>query len=133
MRKILIAIFAIVVGIMLIKAGFLQFDKPVKIDKTIRCSDGTVEWLLQVYSDGEVSIQPIGNVPKNIVIPEKLEDYTITQIASYAFSGYPDLRTIECPATITYVGDYAFAGCDKLVSVVYASEDVEFGEGIQYK
>ncbi len=133
MKKIFMVVVIIIIGLILIKANILQFDNPAKIEKTIRYNDESVEWLLQIYNDGNVSIQPIGEIPKNIIIPQEIQGYTINQIADYAFAGYTDLRTVECPPTITYVGDFAFLDCDNLVSVVYNAEHVEFGVDIYGK
>ena len=133
MKKMFMVVVIIIIGLILIKANIFQFDNPAKIEKTIRYNDENIEWLLQIYDNGDVSIQPLGEIPKNVIIPEQIQGYTVNQIADYAFAGYVDLRTVECPATITYVGDYAFADCDSLVSVVYNAEHVELGNDIYGK
>ena len=133
MKKLFMIFVFAVIALILIKSNIFQFDDYVKIEKTMRCSDEKVEWLLQIYNNGDVSIQPIGAIPKNVIIPESIEGYTVNQIADYAFAGYTELRTVECPATITYVGDYAFLDCDNLVSVVYSAEHVDFGTDVYGK
>ena len=80
--------------------------------------------------DGENNI-------KDVVIPDKINGYTVTEIGEYAFSSrnvelykfqwfkYQEkdnmFNSISIPETVKSIGDYAFAGCFKLTSINMSS------------
>lgn len=53
---------------------------------------------------------------KRITIPEKLEQYEVIKIGSYAFRN-TELEEIVCPDTILEIGDEAFSGCKNLIQI----------------
>ena len=61
---------------------------------------------------------------KSIVIPEKADGYTVTEIASNAFSYNTVIESVEIPGTVGAIEDLAFSGCTSL-------ESVALGEGIE--
>ena len=86
------------------------------------------------YIDGETKTAIVtqyagedGNYSGNIVIPETItvdgENYTVTEIESYAFE-YSGIQSVVIPATVTKIGYQAFYDCDALISV-------EFSEGFK--
>ena len=50
----------------------------------------------------------------NVVIPETVNGYTVTQIGQSAFEGNTNIVSIDLPDTITIIGKRAFAGCTNL-------------------
>lgn len=82
------------------------------------------------YIDGETKTAIVtqyagedGNYSGNIVIPETItvdgENYTVTEIESYAFE-YSGIQSVVIPATVTKIGYCAF-DCYNLYSVKFAS------------
>lgn len=55
-------------------------------------------------------------------IPERIAGYDVTEIGQYAFSGHPELRTIEVPRNITKIGRGAFADCPYLTFVTLTDD-----------
>lgn len=128
MKKMFLILVLFILVFALFKANIFDFEEHLSIKETIRCEHENVEWMLQIYSNGNVSIQPMGSVPVNVIIPDQIGEYTITHIADYAFSGYKNIKTIECPDTVNYIGDYAFWDCQNLVSIVFSDEDIIINE-----
>ena len=56
-------------------------------------------------------------LPAHLVIPAKIGDEEIKEIASWAFYNCTGLRSISLPARITKIGGYAFSGCTGLTSI----------------
>lgn len=50
-------------------------------------------------------------------IPEKLNGYTVTAIATNAFSYCTELTSVSIPQTVTSIGEYAFSGMTGLTSI----------------
>lgn len=127
-KKMFLILLLFVLVFALFKANIFDFEEHLSIKETVRCQHEDVEWMLQIYSNGDVSIQPMSNVPVNVIIPKQIGEYRITHIADYAFSGYKNIKTIECPDTITHVGDYAFWDCESLVSIVFPEKKITIDE-----
>ena len=128
MKKLFLIFALIILLIALFKANIFEFDDVISVEKTMRCTNEGIEWMLQVYSDGTASISPMSDLPANLIVPSSIDGYTITKISDYAFSGYKNLKTIEFGETISEVGDYAFWDCENLVSVVFASKNIDIKE-----
>jgi hypothetical protein len=127
--KKLFMIFAfIILMLALFKANIFEFEDVVSVEKTVRCTQDDIEWMLQVYSNGEVAIAPMGDLPTNVVVPTNIDGHTITKISDYAFSGYKNLKTVELPSPIQDVGNYAFWDCENLVSVVFEEKQIRIKE-----
>jgi hypothetical protein len=114
----------------LCKIGFFDFEIPIKVDTTIRVTENNIDWMVQLYENGDVAIQPIGDLPNNVIIPLQIEGYTITSIAEYAFSGYTEIKTVEIPETVLEIGDYAFWGCENLASVSFSNKITSLPENV---
>ena len=52
-----------------------------------------------------------------VVIPEKLDGYTVVAIGNGAFRNNTNLRAVTIPDTVTSIGDSAFYGCKRLSDV----------------
>ena len=61
----------------------------------------------------------------DVIIPEEINGYSVTEIGSRAFSDCSNIKSIVLPKSIQIVGSYAFSNCDSLESV-----DMEENGGI---
>ena len=62
-----------------------------------------------------------------VVIPSKLDGYTVVAIGYGAFRGNNNLRAVTIPDTVTSIGDYAFDNCKKLSEVTLSSTLTSLG------
>lgn len=53
----------------------------------------------------------------DIVIPEEIDNITVSGIGDYAFCNCTDITSLTLPENITNIGNYAFAGCTSLTNV----------------
>ena len=101
-------------------------------------SDGFAYRLLD---DGTASI--IGcYLSGDVVIPEKLDGYTVTNLAAQLFYGVSGVTSVTIPATVTYFGtqqdnndwDYVFSYCYYLENIFVDSENPVFKsvDGVLY-
>ncbi len=54
---------------------------------------------------------------EDVYIPSKIDQYTVTSIGDYAFSGCVLFGHAYIPDTVTHIGNYAFCGCDLMMYV----------------
>ncbi|MBE6756298.1 MAG: leucine-rich repeat domain-containing protein [Ruminococcaceae bacterium] len=73
---------------------------------------------------GEVSIAKYIGTETDIVIPEKIDGYTVAAISDNAFKNQ-NIKSVIMPDTIEEIGESAFEGCEKL-EYIKISPSVEF-------
>lgn len=56
------------------------------------------------------------------------EEYTVVEIAEFAFEANDNVTSVVIPDTVKVIGDYAFYDCHELTEVTIYSKDVVFGE-----
>lgn len=69
------------------------------------------------------------SVEHEVIIPETIQDVTVTSIASDAFKSCTSITSITIPKTVKYIGDFAFYDCDKLTKVTLPESVIELGVG----
>ena len=69
-------------------------------------------------------------LPAHLVIPAKIGDEEIKEIASWAFYNCTGLRSISLPASITKIGERAFFYCKGLTSITLPANLTEIGGGV---
>ena len=108
---------------------YVQFDKePVySVSDIGSCTD--VDIIIPSVHDGKLvegiassAFSGCGDL-KSITLPD-----SITNIGSYAFSGCGDLKSITLPDSITNIGSYAFSGCSSLTSISIPASVTNIGE-----
>lgn len=57
------------------------------------------------------------NTDSNLVIPEKIGNYTVTNIGEDAFSNCNHLTSVSLPESLIYIADFAFYDCENLESI----------------
>ena len=65
-------------------------------------------------SNNTITITGYSSNSTELIIPEKINGYSVTSIGSYAFVELNSLTSVEIPDSVTSIGFSAFAGCDKL-------------------
>lgn len=65
-----------------------------------------------------------GNPTATLEIPAEIDGYSVVSIASRAFSGQTEMKSLSLPDTVKYIGEYSFWGCTSL-------KTVEFGESLE--
>ena len=68
-------------------------------------------------SNEEVTITDYTGTDTDLVIPDRIEGYPVTEIASGAFSYCDTLCAVTIPDTVTDVESWAFGGCRNLTTV----------------
>ena len=78
--------------------------------------------------DPEIS-SVFGAIPTEgeLIIPETLGGYSVSEIASYAFSMCTNMTSVSIPDSVTYIGDYAFSGCSGLTNVTIPDSVTKIG------
>ena len=95
----------------------------------------------ELLSDGTASITGFA-VRGDIVIPDKIDGHTVTNLKSQLFSSERGITSVTVPATVTYFGssktsvdfDYVFSYCYDLQRIVVASGNKAFKsvDGVLY-
>ena len=67
--------------------------------------------------DGTCMITGYNGSAAEVIIPEKIGDLTVTDIANSAFVDRSTLTNVTIPDTVTYIGMAAFMSCGKLTDI----------------
>lgn len=88
------------------------------IISAVTLSDG-ISYNYNVTSYGTAVITSVvnNNDSDNIVVPESINGYTVTEIGSNAFVGCFSVEKITIPDTVVSIGDSAFMSCTSLTEV----------------
>jgi len=66
---------------------------------------------------------------QDVIIPASINGVNVAMILDSVFAGNSYMKTVEIPATITYIGLNAFSSCPNLEKVIGAESVVEIGDG----
>ena len=77
------------------------------------------DFTYSVLSDNTAQITGYSGTAANLVVPDKLDGYTVTRIGGSAFRGNSALSAVKLPDSVTYIDGSAFADCTNLESVNY--------------
>jgi uncharacterized repeat protein (TIGR02543 family) len=118
-HKLFTLLIAVIVGVGTLFAEKVQIgDLYYNLDETNQTAEVTYQ---KQYSDANYQ----GLI--SVIIPNSLEyesvNYTITGIASNAFSGCKTLKTIVVPSSIASIGRQAFYSCRDLESIIVESNN----------
>ena len=80
--------------------------------------------------DGYAVITDYEGTATDVVIPEKIEGYSVTRIGVAAFSFCSGLRSISIPNSVRVIGSNAFMYCSGLTSISIPSSVTEIGWGV---
>ena len=77
------------------------------------------DFTYSVLSDNTAQITGYSGTAANLIVPDKLDGYTVTEIGKLCFSGNITLVSLKLPDTVTRIGTRAFAYCTNLASINY--------------
>ena len=80
-------------------------------------------------SDGGAIITGFGSSYEgDVVIPDTLGGYAVTEIGDNAFYEHTGITSITIPEGVTSIGDYAFSWCTGLTSITIPDSVTSIGE-----
>ena len=71
----------------------------------------------EVLADGTIRITSCQTSDVNLVIPDTIDGYTVTEIGANAFANQTSIQTVKFPANLKQIGVKAFANCTGLLEV----------------
>lgn len=71
----------------------------------------------EVLSDGTIRITSCQTSDVNLVIPDTIDGYTVTEIGANAFANQTSIQMVKFPANLKQIGVKAFANCTGLLEV----------------
>ena len=85
-------------------------------------------WRYTVNDDGTIAIHGCSTAcPSRVIIPDMINNATVTAIASYAFAS-SGITTLTLPFTLTHIGDYSFYD-NTLLTVTIGANVAHIGVG----
>ena len=81
-------------------------------------------WEYSLDDDKNATITAYNGYSSSLVIPTKIDGYTVTKIGDRAFANNTRLVMVVIPDSVTVIGNYAFNGCTSL-SKVNLSKTIE--------
>ena len=87
-------------------------------------SNNILNFIEYSITDGNVCIEDCDeNFKGDLIIPETIEGYPVTEIDAWAFSGCKGITSVKMPDSIISIGQNAFEYCDN-ISTVELSENI---------
>ena len=100
---------------------------------------GTAELAYEIDNEAERTCRLVGigsAMESEIEVPSRVtilgREYRVTSVASHAFYGNTELRSIRLPYGITSIGAHAFAGCTHLESAILSNSVASIGDEAFY-
>ena len=116
-KKIILFVFMLVLGTVAIFA--LAFPTYANEKDGYRYS----------VNNGEVTIlYKFEDISGELVIPDKIDGYSVTVISQGAFRNAKNLTKITLPSTLVEIESYAFEGCSALESIVIPNSVTKMGD-----
>ena len=86
-------------------------------DPTPSTPASTSVYTYEVLTDGTIRITSCQTSDVNLVIPDTIDGYTVTEIGANAFANQTSIQTVKFPANLKQIGVKAFANCTGLLEV----------------
>ena len=86
-----------------------------------------------LLSGSDATITNSSRTSGHLIIPNKVNGYTVTSIGNGAFHGCSSLTSVTVPSSVTSIGDYAFYNCSGLTSVNIPDGVTSIGEWAFYR
>ena len=69
------------------------------------------------WCTSEIKLYSFIGTDSQITIPDKVDNFTVTEIGNSAFSGCSSLTEINIPESVTEIGNRAFQFCEELQNI----------------
>lgn len=125
-RKILRCVTAAAVSALMLCAASICASAEVKTDDTTKLKYEIIE----TGDTSTVTITGYEGTDTTLVIPDKLEDITVTEIADNAFYNKDVLTSITVPTGVTKIGKAAFRDCSSLETLTVQGNITEASESM---
>ncbi len=90
-------------------------------------AEPVVIWEYKVENDGNATITKYSGNASAVVIPEKIDGYTVTKIGNRAFADNKIVRSVTMSNNIIAIDSSAFGGCINLSNVQLSKNITELG------
>lgn len=81
------------------------------------------------FDDFTAEIGEVANCTGDLVIPSKVNRFSIVGIQAKTFFGNTEITSVTIPESVKYIGENAFTGCLSLESVTISNSVTELGKG----
>jgi len=116
MRQKILSMF-IIVALIFTSIPAITFANETKLIHTTYLT-----YEIYLYNDSaRVYARENVELPEHLEIPSQINGYSVDEVASKAFEGHEELKTITLPEGITIIDPNAFANCTSLETVVLPS------------
>ena len=103
------------------------------LPRASHAQEGAVPAGLSYWINGEeVTILDYTGSATELIIPEIIEGYPVTDIWEFAFSGCSSLTDITIPESVTSIGASAFSNCRSLLSICIPNSVTSIGNSAFY-
>ena len=127
-KKIISGLLALAVvfgGAAVIPANAVFFDTAI----TASAENATEDFEWKVIDDENIMVTGYKGTEKDVVIPSKALNRTVSAIGDGAFKG-KDITSVTCPETINKINDEAFKNCKSLKTLKLPSNAEFLGAGV---
>ena len=105
------------ISILLSVALFLSVF-PVSVFAAGSTNENTENGYTYTVENGEATITGCDDsITGDVVLPDTLGGYPVTEVGAYAFSGCSSLTSIKIPDGVTSIDEAAFRGCSSLTDI----------------
>ena len=89
---------------------------------------GSVEYTYEVTTYNTCTITGVNHfTDRELILPEKIEGYTVTAISDNAFAEYA-ITTVYIPKGVTKIGNSAFYSCAELTNITYQGTTAQWSK-----
>ena len=91
----------------------------ITADKVSAKTSGDYKYVITGKKKKTCAIRKYLGKDKDVVIPEKIDGYTVTRIGNRAFKNNDNIKSIKLSKHITIIGESSFYGCDELKDITF--------------
>ena len=95
------------------------FFSNITADKASAKTSGDYKYVITGKKKKTCAIRKYLGKDKDVVIPEKIDGYTVTRIGNRAFKNNDNIKSIKLSKHITIIGESSFYGCDELKDITF--------------